>query len=337
MKKLLVLAVLPALLILFSCGGGSRQQAPAAPSGALLHPSVKKFSDKIVASPNDASLYYQRGLALKKLAEDSLALNDFNKAVSLDTTKAAYYSAIGDLMFEHKDITNSVIWFKKAIKLDPKDPVAHLKFAKLLIYLNKMPESFAEINDVLRRDPFNPEGYFLKGIIYKNTNDTPKAISSFQTAIQVDPRYRDAMIQLGLLHAAQKDSVCIKYFNNAFALDTTDVLPLYGKAMYFQEGNNYEKAKEVYKQCILYDPQYGNAYFNIGWILMHQDSLEKAERQFDYVTRIEPNNAEAYYNRGVCRELQEKTQPAIADYKQAVEFDPEYQEAKDALKRLGGS
>jgi len=324
--------------MLFSCKGGSGNQKNMAPaSGALLHPSVKPLSDKIAANPKDPALYFQRGKALHKLMEDSLALNDFKMAVSLDTTKAEYYSAIGDLMFEHKDVANSVVWLKKAIQLNPKDPVVHLKFAKLLIYMDNFPESFTQINEVLRQDPFNPEGYFLKGIIYKNTKDTAKAISSFQTAVQVDPRYRDAMIQLGLLYSNQKNPTAVQYFNNAFALDTTDVMPLYGKGMFYQENNDFEKAKEAYKQCILYNPQYGDAYFNTGWILMHQDSLEKAERQFDHVTRIEPNNAEAYYNRGVCRELQQKKQEAISDYKQAVEFDKSYQEPKDGLKRLGAA
>ena len=96
----------------------------------------------------------------------------------------------------------------------------------------------------------------------------------------------------------------------------------------------WKKRREMYRRCILRDPQYTDAFFNMGWILMHQDSLEKASKQFDYVTKIEPDNSEAYYNRAVCKELLKKTNEAVADYKQALTLEPNYEEAKEALIRI---
>lgn len=318
------------------CSCGDKKPVVKQPvSGVFSHPSVASVSRQIDAAPDNAALFFKRGRALSDLGEDSLALNDYKKAVSLDSGKAEYYSAIGQLMFEHKDIDGSLQWFRKAIAINPKDPVAHLKFAKMLIFMNDNQKAFNEINLVLRQDPYNPEAYFLKGLTYKNLKDTAKALSSFQTSVQVEPRFYQSILQLGLLYSARKDSLALKYFDNAFAVDSSDVLPLYSKGMFFQERNELERAKEQYRRCILYDQQYGDAYFNMGWILMHQDSLDKAIRQFDFVTKIEPENPEAYYNRGLCYEMLKNKVSAMNDYRQALEFDPTYQEPRDGLKRLG--
>lgn len=336
MKKTFLFLLLSCFTLIVACTESvqKNQASQVSKDGIFAHPSVAAITAEIEKNPSAANLYYKRAKALRALNEDSIALNDFKKATQLDSTKAIYFSAIGELLFEHKDVEGSVKWFKKAIQIDPKDPIAHLKFAKMLLFVNDNQKAFDEINTVLRKDPYNPEAYFLKGMVYKNMNDTPKSISSFQTAVQVDPGYQPAILQLAMIYAAKNDDLAIKYYDNAFAADTTQMVALHGKAMYFQEHNQAEKAKEVYRNIIMHDDQYADAYFNRGWLLMQQDSLAKAEKQFDFVTKIEPNNAEAYYNRGVCKELLKRPSEALNDYKQAIEFDPEYVEAKAALKRL---
>ncbi|MES2478950.1 MAG: tetratricopeptide repeat protein [Bacteroidota bacterium] len=336
MKKANILLALLWAILISSCGESSQksQAVNSISDGVFAHPSIAPISIEIEKNPTDAALFFKRAKAFRALSEDSIALNDFKKAAELDSSKAIYFSSIGELLFEHKDVEGSVKWFRKAIQIDPKDPIAHLKFAKMLMFVNDNQKAFAEINTVLRRDPYNAEAYFLKGMVYKNINDTAKSISSFQTAVQVDPGYQPAILQLALIYAAKKDSIALRYFDNAYTADPTQMVALHGKAMFYQENGQLNKAKEMYKKCIAQDPQYGDAFFNMGWILMQEDSLEKAAKQFDFVTKIEPNNSEAYYNRGVCKELMKRPAEALSDYRQALEFDPEYKEARDGVARL---
>ena len=299
------------------------------------NPRLKSITEQINSSPKDASLYFERGGVLHKLKLDTLAIKDFKRAASLDTTQAKYYSAVGDVLFEHKDLNGSIEWIQKAIAKDPTDQKAHLKIAKLFLYMKNYQQAFAEINIVMRKNVYDPEAYFLKGMIYKDMKDTAKAISSFQTAKQVAPDYRDAYIQLGLLGSAQKDPLAIKYLDDAYNMDSTDVFPLYAKAMYYQNVKDYVLAKEMYRKCILRNTHYVDAYFNLGYIYMQQDSVEKSFRQYDIVTKIDPLNAPAYFNRGVCNEMMNKPKDAVADYRQARSLDTAYKSPREALKRMG--
>lgn len=298
-------------------------------------PKLKELTEKIRSNPEDAANYYRRGQVLFQLEADSLALNDFKKAVSLDSSKAEYFSAIGDLLFENQDLQGSVKWLEKALALDPKDMKSHLKLAKLFLYLQEYATAFREINIVLRQDVYNTEAYFLKGMVYKDMKDTAKAISSFQTAVQMQPDNYFALEQLGLMFSAKKDPLALKYFDNAYTLDTSNPAPVFAKGVYYQNIGDYEKAKQEYTNVIMLDRQYAPAYINAGYILIQQDSFEKARRQYDLLVKMDPDSYEAYYNRGLCSELLKRNDEAIADYKQALVFNEDYTLAKEGLQRLG--
>lgn len=332
---LLLLSVM--ICLLHACSSPSPSQQTAESHPALTQtPALKAITEKLAKSPENARLYYERGVLLQQLKQDSLALMDFGNAVKYDSTKAEYYSAVGDLLFEHKDLDGSLKWIKKAIELNPDDMKAHLKIAKMFVYLEDYPNAFREINKVLRENAMTPEAYFLKGMIYKNIADSSnKALSSFLTAVQIMPDYHDALLQIGMIYDKRNDSAALLYYQNAFHADTTDVSPLYAKGMYYQTRNLIEEAKQVYQQCIVHQPDYADAYFNWGYLLLQQDSFSKAVLQFGNVIKIAPDNAKAYYNRGLCKELMNNNIEAIADYTSALNINKDYKEAKEGLKRLG--
>lgn len=323
-------------LLLFIACKDNKRTADAGDTNPIFQtdPKLKSITEEIVKTPADAALYFNRGRLLHKMQLDTLAIKDFKKAAKLDTTKAEYISAVGDILFENKDISGSIEWIQKAINKNPEDRKAHLKIAKLFLYMQDYSRSLAEVNIVMRKNVYDPEAYFLKGMVYKDLKDTAKAISSFQTAVQVAPDYRDAIVQLGLMFTGKRDALGIKYLENAFAMDTTDVFPIYAMGVYYQDINDYEKAKQQYKRCILRNRHYGDAFFNMGYILMQQDSPAKAYRQYDMVTKIDPLNPTAYYNRGICSEMMDSLQNAVADYQMALRLDTTYDSPRDALKRL---
>ncbi len=334
MKKALLRLLLLACICLFYTACHNKH------TSADTDPVFKKaeligITEKIEKDSKNAALYFERGNMLHDMEKDTLAIKDLKKACELDSSKAEYFSAVGNILFEHKDISGSVQWIKKAIDLNPEDGRARMKIAKLFLYIKQYDNAFAQLNIVLRHNVYDPEAYFLKGMIYKDMKDTGKAISSFLTAVQVRPEYKPAIIQLGQMYAMKLDPIALKYYDNAFRLDTGDVFPLFAEGVYYQDKKDYENAKAIYKDCIIRDHQYINAYINSGWIFLQQDSVEKALHQYDLVTKIDPANAEGYYNRGLCHEMLHEKQEAINDYKQALVFSADYKDARDGLKRMG--
>ncbi len=163
--------------------------------------------------------------------------------------------------------------------------------------------------------------------------DTTKAISSFQTAVQTDPQYVDAHMQLALIYKARNNPLALSYFENAFKADSSNMEPLYGAGMYWQDQQKFAEAKQVFRRCILINSNYEKAYYNIGWMLLQEDSAEKALRQFDMAIGVKQDYVEAWFNRGLCNEILKNYEPAMSDYNQALAFNPDYAPAQEALQR----
>jgi tetratricopeptide (TPR) repeat protein len=319
-------------LFIFSCGEKRKEVKPdlnrqTTPADAL--------TEKINSDPGNASLYYQRSKWYLSLKKTAAAEGDIRKALSIDSTHSDYYLLLGDVSFARFQIPESESAFQKAISIDPNNIDAFLKLSELYLYMKKYEDAIRMSNEALRIDKHRGKAYFIKGFVYKETKDTARAISNFQTCVEQDPTYYDAMIQLANLYASHNDPIALQYYNSALKLQPHSVEALYDRGLFYQNTGSLEKAVNDYKQLLKINPEYGFAYFNLGFIAMkYEKDYRKAIPLFTSALENEKHYVEAYYNRGVCYEKIGDKQQAKADYLEALNIFPTYDLAKNALKRL---
>lgn len=82
------------------------------------------------------------------------------------------------------------------------------------------------------------------------------------------------------------------------------------------------------------DPQYEDAYYNLGYIYFQQDSIEEAYKHFNIAVNVEPSYSKGYYMRGLIEESRGKKDIARKDYNRALSLDPEFSLASKGLERL---
>jgi tetratricopeptide (TPR) repeat protein len=293
-----------------------------------------RLNDEIVAHPDQAELYFKRAQIFMQRNVVRQAFDDITKAVSLDSTKFDYYMLLADVCFKGLQIQRTINAFKKAISLDPKSKEAHLKLSELYLYLKAYPQCLAEANEAIMIDKYTAKAYFLKGFAYKETADTPKAVSSFQTAVEIQSDYYDAYIQLGNIETARKHKIALQYYNNALRIQPNSTEALYNRGLLFQSMGQFEKALEDYYFILKIDNSYSSAHYNIGYIdLVFKEDYKSAINHFTDAIRVNNQYAEAFYNRGVCYELLGDKKSAEMDYKNALKIFPTYKLALDKLRK----
>ncbi len=325
---------------MFSCGNKEQsQQATEQPqeteqSQYSQIPLIRELEDKIAQSPDSAELYYQRGSAYFELGNISKAQTDAARAISMDSLQAKYYSLLAKIYFEKEEFTRAVQVLEKAHQLLPDDIDLMLHAARYYYVIGEGQRSITLLDSVLMKNVFNPQAYFYKGMIFKEIGDTAKAISNFQTAAEQDPKVYEAYMQLGLMFSAKKDRIAVDYFNNALKVDSNSQEAQYGIGMFYQNIEDYSKAKEAYRRMIIRFPQSKLAYYNMGYIYFQEDSMDKAERSFEHALEVAPDYTEAYYMRGLCAERKKDSKSAEYYYRQALNLNPGYKLALDGIQRL---
>ena len=297
--------------------------------------AIAQLTEKINASPNDASLLHERAKLYMRKQNLQYAMDNMLKAAHLDSTKAPYFITLSDLYFAANKTFYAKAALEKCLMLEPDNIDAHLRLAEIFFIVKKYNDALDHLNAVLRIDPDNVKVFFMSGMIYKETGDTAKAISTFQKAIDLDDKNYDSYMQLGVLYEAKHNKLALQYYNGALKLNPRSEEALYGRGLYYQDHDDLDKAIQDYTSIVQMNPKNAHAHFNLGYI--HYNNLkvyDQAIKHYNDAIAANPDYVEAYYNRGLCYEAVGNIAAAKEDYDKAISYRPNYELALKGLERL---
>lgn len=94
--------------------------------------------------------------------------------------------------------------YRRALKLRPALPAAHVGLARVLMDLNDTDAALAEIAAARRYRPSYPEASAVEGRIYRETGQTDQAIGAFNRAIRESHGFQpEAHVGIGRLYEEQ--------------------------------------------------------------------------------------------------------------------------------------
>lgn len=295
--------------------------------------TFSKLNDEIAANPNRADLLFQRGQIFIQREVMNQAYTDLSRACELDSTNTEYLMALADVAFKTFQIKKASDSFEKVVKLDPKNKDAYLKLSELYFYIKGYQKSLLYSNEALKLDKNLVRAYYLRGFAYKEMGDTAKAVSSFNTVIDLQNDY-DAFIQLGNIYAVRNNPLALQYYNNALKVQPASTEALYNRGLYYQNTGEIGKATADYNAILKIDPSYSDAYFNLGYInSVLTSNFKEAIKFYSEAIRTNDQYAEAFFNRGVCYEKTGDQSAARKDFTEAVRISPTYKPALDKLNK----
>jgi len=325
--------------LLLAAGACKNDNKPARWTGSAADqdPELINLNRLLAENPENDSLLFRRAAVYYKLEGYDEALKDLAAAINRDSMQPRYYHLLADVLLDYarpNDSRRAIDVLQTAARLFPDRLPTLLKLSEFQLIVRQHKEALATIDKVLQRDPQNAEGYFMAGRVALDMGDTTRAVASLQKSVQFDSDNADAWRFLGRIFALRNNPQAIQYFDNALRLDSTDLQTLEYKAAFYKVRGEFDKAFVIYRAIVVRNPDYSNAYFDMGMIYLEIDSLQKAYDHFDIAIKTDPLFIMAYYYRGHTAELQGNLPAALADYKQASKMSPNYPEPKAALERL---
>jgi tetratricopeptide (TPR) repeat protein len=300
----------------------------------LNDPAIKAITEKINEDRDNPELYFQRAQEFMRMQKVLPAYKDIEQAITLDPENKNYLFFKADMMLSDGYAEGAKESLVKILAIDPYDMIAITKLAKVYLYAKDYENSLIQVKKLIDKDKSNFEPYFIAGLNYKEIKDTAKAIEQFKVSLQFKPDFYDAYMQLGLLASAQKSPLADQYFDNAIRLDSTVPESYYAKAKFYQDSKRYKEAKQIYNQLIRVSPQNANAFFNIGFIYIMEDSIARAKKYFNYAVQVNPIYADAYYYRALCEYELGEIVLAKSDLTQCLALDPDNDKAQNLFNTL---
>jgi tetratricopeptide (TPR) repeat protein len=193
----------------------------------------------------------------KKLEED--ARINLSSALGVDADNVAAYTVYGLVYMEG--------WQTNKNRLD---------LAKLLLdEAAKRNDKYAPLQNAF-------------GLLYMHKASLNQALQAFNAAVELDPRFVEARINVGLVTLGFR---------------------------------KYDMARDMFGKAIELSPKNYDAYIGLGIALRGLKDLDGAEVQYKKAKDLEPRRGDAYYNLAVLyKDFKSSKDDFIASYKQAKDY-----------------
>jgi len=286
---------------------------------------LKECNEAIKIIPNQAKLYFWKGLALYNLEDIVAAKIALDKAISLDENFSdAYYvrstnyidlekydNALADLdkafrLGVDKCIilsTKSLVLFKanrfeEALReIDQittvgceADNLARITQGKSLIQLHKFDEAITTFDKILAINDKNSLAYFNRAIALFELEKYDRALSDLEKASELnyDDEYSIYLIKGKILDKLGKNQEA---------------------SLSFKEAEKIKKSAPVVLGAL------ANIY-------IHDNLYVQALKQYDKIIKIDDKNANIYLKKGMLLKKTNRHQEALINFRKAISLDP---------------
>lgn len=162
-------------------------------SGKSEKPAEREFSEEMVPD------LINEGTELLSQGRVDEALYIFENAAQFEVEYEDLYFNYAIALNKKGDEEKAVEMYRKALGIWPEYSEALNNLANIYMRQNRIDEAIPMLEKAVREFPDQnyPKGYNNLGKAYARSGDIGKAISNFTRAIELDPAYIDAHINLG--------------------------------------------------------------------------------------------------------------------------------------------
>ena len=178
----------------------------------LYRAAIIAYDNAIQLKPDDAWLYYSRGVAKTSLGQYDAAIDDFDKAIHLKPDYASVYYSRGLIKHDLRQYAAAIDDLDKAIHLKPDEAefyywrgfakqqatVAYIKRGDIETLLEQCNAAIDDLDKAIHLKPDYADAYIKRGDIKALLEQYNAAIADYDKAIHLRPNDANAYYGRGL-------------------------------------------------------------------------------------------------------------------------------------------
>jgi tetratricopeptide (TPR) repeat protein len=154
--------------------------------------------------------------------------------------------------------------------------------------------------------------------------DYDDAIQDFNAAIRINPKDKAAFLGRALAYEQENNyAAAIRDFSTVIQMDPKDKDGFFSRALAYEQENNYAAAIQDFSAVIAIVPENGLAWNNRCWLRAISGQLNDALSDCNHALGLQPDDALTLDSRGFVYLKMNKLDASIADYTAALGIDPE--------------
>ncbi|HVT93423.1 MAG TPA: tetratricopeptide repeat protein [Bryobacteraceae bacterium] len=318
----------------------------------------KRFGDAarlLAQCPASAVARNYLGLSLEQLGRPEEALTAYHEAIALDANDPAPRLNLGTLLTNLQRASEAVPPLQKASELAPSDFQTHLALGKAYLALGRLEEAQAEIERAAGEAPANAPLHFVLAEVYRKRGFAQKAAAENAKYASLtgshsspDSPLREARTLIEMNKQPEAERVVRRYISEHANSAAGHFLLGYilfkkedakGSLAEYTEGarygtpsaadlqavaadyvllKDYPDADKWFSKALEWKPDDALGWYYLGRTKYNENRFEEAIAAFEHCLKLDPKNIKAEDNLGLSLEGLNRTDEAMAAYRQAI-------------------
>ncbi|HTJ00455.1 MAG TPA: tetratricopeptide repeat protein [Dongiaceae bacterium] len=224
--------------------------------------------------------------------------------------------------------------YQKALQLNSNDAETYLDCGNLLLKQDQVDAAIARYEEALQRKPEYAEAGYSLGLAFEMKGLTNAALKTYQNVLQLQPSHAPAHNKLGSLLLRQGQlPAAISQFQEAVHWNPDFEEAHYNLGFALNQAGQSTAAIGQYQEAIRLRPDHYEAHYNLGNVLARLGQMAAAAGEYQAALRLQPDRAEAHNNLGFALFAQGHVVEAVREFREALRLQPDYPAAQKNLDR----
>ena len=221
-----------------------------------------------------------------------------------------------------EEIDKTILLLDSLIKANPRNPDYYYDRALYYKRIGIEPKAAADIYSALHIDSSNLSYYLFAGELFIDMGEGDKAVALMAKGINMNPRNEELYIKsIEYNYYMQHYEAALNFANDLIGINKYNAEAYFLKGMICKEIGQDNKAISSLQTCTEVDPEFYNAYMQLGLIYSKQKD-DIAIQYFENAIRLKEGSREAHYAMAYHYQRKKEFNKAILEYKKMIALNP---------------
>ncbi|MEE4174649.1 MAG: tetratricopeptide repeat protein [Xanthomonadales bacterium] len=187
------------------------------------------------------------------------------RALDVDPRDAQALTNYGRFLYDRREVERGVALMDEAVAIEPYDPRVLWDTCQTSGHLGRLEKALKACRRIQELEPSGPQGYYGEAVAWLYQGRLPESMREFIQAIERDPEDYEMLAAMAAFWSALGEpDLATPWLERAEAIGAGQPFPLYVRALFFENNEQYERAVEIAQGALerqLDDRQGTNFFF----------------------------------------------------------------------------
>lgn len=291
--------------------------------GLLKYKDALEIVEEVeLIEPNNLDIMLVKGAVLSRLRMSDRAIQVFRRALDFAEFKDEIYHYIAAEYQKNLDYDEAIKYYKYSLKANPDNEGALFELNMCFECTTAFYDAVKFYNILIDLHPYSESIWFNLAGAYCKLEEWDKAVECYDYALVINASFASAYFNKANALASKGDYLAaIEVYKESYEYEEPTFITFGYIAECYERLKMFDEAMDYYKQALMKNEDYGEAWLGLAICMDAQGKLNEAYAAIGKAIELDDEDPDYWYTSSEIEEKLGYIDESIASMKKAISLD----------------